>query len=137
MTLKNKIAMICGVAGPVGSAVARKADVARHFRHMKPLVQLVESIWGFIRRLGPYLILEMVHVMYYAPNVSDHDIGAGKFGGMEPFVILHGHQLPTVLRADNGKDFRCDALVVAAASTPSTWTSDPLPPRISAATSSG
>ena len=31
------------------------------------------------------------HVMYYAPDVSDHDVGAGKFGGMEPFVILHGH----------------------------------------------
>lgn len=30
------------------------------------------------------------HVMYYAPNVSDEDIGAGKLGGMEPFVILHG-----------------------------------------------
>jgi hypothetical protein len=60
MTLKNKIAMIYGVAGTVGSAVAQKADVARHFRHMKPLVQLVESIWGIIRRLGPYLILEMI-----------------------------------------------------------------------------
>jgi hypothetical protein len=31
------------------------------------------------------------HVMYYAPDVSDEDIGAGKMGGMEPFVILHGH----------------------------------------------
>jgi hypothetical protein len=30
------------------------------------------------------------HVMYYAPNVSGPDIGAGKLGGMEPFVILHG-----------------------------------------------
>ena len=30
------------------------------------------------------------HVMYYAPNVSAEDIGAGKLGGMEPFVILHG-----------------------------------------------
>ena len=30
------------------------------------------------------------HIMYYAPNVSDEDIGAGKLGGMEPFVILHG-----------------------------------------------
>jgi hypothetical protein len=30
------------------------------------------------------------HVMYYAPNVSPEDIGAGKLGGMEPFVILHG-----------------------------------------------
>jgi len=28
--------------------------------------------------------------MYYAPNVSAEDIGAGKLGGMEPFVILHG-----------------------------------------------
>ena len=30
------------------------------------------------------------HVMYYAPNVSSDDIGAGQLGGMEPFVILHG-----------------------------------------------
>jgi hypothetical protein len=60
MTLKNKIAMIYGVAGSIGSAVAQKADIARHFRHTKSLVQLVELIWGFIRRLGPYLILEMV-----------------------------------------------------------------------------
>lgn len=30
------------------------------------------------------------HVMYYAPNVSSEDIGAGQLGGMEPFVILHG-----------------------------------------------
>src|SRR5467141_1133724 len=31
------------------------------------------------------------HVMYYAPNISNEDIGGGKPGGMEPFVILHGH----------------------------------------------
>jgi hypothetical protein len=31
------------------------------------------------------------HVMYYAPDVSNEDIGAGKLGGMYPFVILHGH----------------------------------------------
>jgi hypothetical protein len=31
------------------------------------------------------------HVMYYAPNVSDEDIGAGKLGGMYPFAILQGH----------------------------------------------
>ena len=30
------------------------------------------------------------HVMFYAPNVSDQDIGADKLGGMYPFVILHG-----------------------------------------------
>ena len=30
------------------------------------------------------------HVMYYAPEVSNEDIGGGKPGGMEPFVILHG-----------------------------------------------
>jgi hypothetical protein len=30
------------------------------------------------------------HVMYYAPDVSGEDIGAGKLGGMDPFVILHG-----------------------------------------------
>lgn len=31
------------------------------------------------------------HVMYYAPHVSNDDIGGGKPGGMDPFVILHGH----------------------------------------------
>jgi hypothetical protein len=31
------------------------------------------------------------HVVYYAPDVSGEDIGAGKRGGMYPFVILHGH----------------------------------------------
>ncbi len=30
------------------------------------------------------------HVMYYAPNVSQEDIGGGKLGGMYPFVILPG-----------------------------------------------
>ncbi len=31
------------------------------------------------------------HVMYYAPDVSSEDIGAGKLGGMYPFVIMPGH----------------------------------------------
>jgi len=31
------------------------------------------------------------HVMYYAPGVTNEDIGGGKPGGMEPFVILPGH----------------------------------------------
>jgi hypothetical protein len=31
------------------------------------------------------------HVMYYAPDVSNEDIGGGKPGGADPFVILHGH----------------------------------------------
>ena len=30
------------------------------------------------------------HVMYYAPNVTNEDIGGGKLGGMYPFVILPG-----------------------------------------------
>ncbi len=30
------------------------------------------------------------HVMYYAPNVSNEDIGGGKLGGTYPFVILPG-----------------------------------------------
>ncbi len=30
------------------------------------------------------------HVMYYAPNVSNADIGGGKRGGLYPFVILDG-----------------------------------------------
>jgi hypothetical protein len=30
------------------------------------------------------------HVMYYAPDVSNEDIGGGKLGGMYPFVILPG-----------------------------------------------
>lgn len=31
------------------------------------------------------------HVMYYAPDISNADIGGARPGGMEPFVILHGH----------------------------------------------
>ena len=34
---------------------------------------------------------KLPHVMYYAPDVSNEDIGGGKPGGMNPFVILHGH----------------------------------------------
>ena len=30
------------------------------------------------------------HVMYYAPNVSNEEIGGGKPGGMYPFVIMPG-----------------------------------------------
>ena len=30
------------------------------------------------------------HVMYYAPNVSNADIGGGKPGSMDPFVIMPG-----------------------------------------------
>ncbi|MGA8832385.1 MAG: hypothetical protein WB554_12320, partial [Desulfomonilaceae bacterium] len=30
------------------------------------------------------------HIMYYAPNVSNEDIGGGKLGGMYPFVIMPG-----------------------------------------------
>jgi hypothetical protein len=30
------------------------------------------------------------HVMYYAPDISNEDIGGGKPGGINPFVILHG-----------------------------------------------
>jgi hypothetical protein len=30
------------------------------------------------------------HVMYYAPNVSNEDIGGGPLGGTYPFVIMHG-----------------------------------------------
>ncbi len=30
------------------------------------------------------------HVMYYAPYVSNEDIGGGKLGGMYPFVIMPG-----------------------------------------------
>ena len=31
------------------------------------------------------------HVMYYAPDISNEDIGGGKLGGMSPFVIMPGH----------------------------------------------
>ncbi|TMB93790.1 MAG: hypothetical protein E6J42_12385 [Chloroflexi bacterium] len=35
--------------------------------------------------------INLPHVMYYAPDISNEDIGGGKPGGMDPFVILHGH----------------------------------------------
>lgn len=44
--------------------------------------------------------------------------------------------LPDVLRADNGKDFRSDALQRGCREHASAWTSGPLPPRISVAISS-
>jgi hypothetical protein len=31
------------------------------------------------------------HVMYYAPNITNEDIGGGKPGSMNPFVIMPGH----------------------------------------------
>jgi hypothetical protein len=34
--------------------------------------------------------INLPHVMYYAPHISNEDIGGGKPGGMDPFVILHG-----------------------------------------------
>ena len=36
------------------------------------------------------ITLNIPHVMYYAPNVSNKDIGGGKLGGMYPFVIMQG-----------------------------------------------
>jgi hypothetical protein len=37
------------------------------------------------------LTVNFPHVMYYAPNVSNKDIGAGEPLGPFPIVILHGH----------------------------------------------
>ena len=34
--------------------------------------------------------LSIPHVMYYAPNVSNEDIGGGPLGGMYPFVTMPG-----------------------------------------------
>jgi len=36
------------------------------------------------------LTMNYPHVMYYAPDVSNEDIGGGSLGGMYPFVIMHG-----------------------------------------------
>jgi hypothetical protein len=36
------------------------------------------------------ITLNIPHVMYYAPNVSNEDIGGGKPGSMYPFVIMPG-----------------------------------------------
>ena len=38
---------------------------------------------------GSVLTIDFPHVMYYAPDVSDADIGAGKIGGIYPFIIFH------------------------------------------------
>jgi hypothetical protein len=35
--------------------------------------------------------MDFPHVMYYAPDVSADDIGAGQLGGAYPFIIFHGH----------------------------------------------
>lgn len=37
------------------------------------------------------LTVSYPHVMYYAPGVSNEDVGGEKSGGPNPFVILHGH----------------------------------------------
>src|SRR6266568_2095677 len=37
------------------------------------------------------ITINFPHVMYYAPDISNEDIGGGRPGGMEPFVILQGH----------------------------------------------
>jgi hypothetical protein len=37
------------------------------------------------------ITINLPHVMYYAPDISNEDIGGGKPGDMEPFVILRGH----------------------------------------------
>ncbi len=34
--------------------------------------------------------INVPHVMYYAPNVTNEDIGGGKLGGLYPFVIMPG-----------------------------------------------
>ncbi len=36
------------------------------------------------------ITINFPHVMYYAPNVTNEDIGGGKLGGMYPFVIMPG-----------------------------------------------
>jgi hypothetical protein len=37
------------------------------------------------------LTVSLPHVMYFAPDVTDEDIGSGQLAGPYPFVILHGH----------------------------------------------
>src|SRR5262245_23269099 len=44
----------------------------------------------YTRDTDRVLTINYPHVMYYAPHVSNADIGAGKIGGMDPFVIFHG-----------------------------------------------
>jgi len=39
---------------------------------------------------GKVVTINHPHVMYYAPNVSNEDIGGGKPGGMYPHVIMPG-----------------------------------------------
>ncbi len=52
------------------------------------------------------------HVMYYAPNVSNKDIGGGKLGGMYPFVIMpgpHGYMIQPIdltVRAAINKEYK-------------------------------
>lgn len=36
------------------------------------------------------ITINFPHVMYYAPRISNEDIGGGTVGGMDPFVILRG-----------------------------------------------
>ncbi len=40
--------------------------------------------------VGGVVTINYPHVMHYAPNISDEDIGGGKRGGLYSFVILQG-----------------------------------------------
>ncbi len=57
------------------------------------------------------LTMNYPHVMYYAPNVSNEDIGGGERGGMYPFLILpgpHGYMIQPIdltVRAAINKEY--------------------------------
>ncbi|HXX35007.1 MAG TPA: hypothetical protein VEM15_11100, partial [Thermodesulfobacteriota bacterium] len=54
------------------------------------LSPILRTYWNPEESDSVNMTMNYPHVMYYAPNVSNEDIGGGKLGGMYPFVIMPG-----------------------------------------------
>ena len=54
------------------------------------LSPILRTYWNPEESDSVNMTMNYPHVMYYAPNVSNEDIGGGKLGGIYPFVIMPG-----------------------------------------------
>ncbi len=54
------------------------------------LSPILRTYWNPEESDSVNMTMNYPHIMYYAPNVSNEDIGGGKLGGMYPFVIMPG-----------------------------------------------
>jgi len=63
------------------------------------LSPILRTYWNPEESGDKVVTMNYPHVMYYAPNVSNEDIGSGKLGGMYPFVIMpgpHGYMIQPI-----------------------------------------